>query len=112
MAVSGWKAAQSNQNESIAVAGSSRAPVSGPATARPNGSQVLAVWVSGPVPVSPCLPGPQVGVLDQVLGVGPVLGEPAGQVVDQVKGGQGRLQELVVARHLPSSPTWTQPADR
>jgi hypothetical protein len=43
MAVSGWKAAQSNQNESIAVTGASRVPVSDPAVARPNWSQVLPV---------------------------------------------------------------------
>ena len=46
MAVSGWKAAQSNQNESIAVAGASRVPASGPAVARPNWSQLLPVWRS------------------------------------------------------------------
>jgi len=34
--VSGWMAAQSNQNESVASAGVSRLPVNGPAVARPN----------------------------------------------------------------------------
>src|SRR6266540_2874376 len=52
-----------------------------------------------PPPAAPRRPGAQVGLLHQVLGVGPLPRKSPRQVVDQVKRRQGQPLELLVARH-------------